>query len=611
MQDLLSIYSKTISNSNKPTEVKSHILEQYRRTETKMHNDDMIDRYKKFLSSSIILIDTNFTLYSQIMLKLNSTINTDLNKIRSTQFDTIPLYTVRKDLGSKYSGWTGHYLNQYYTTQYLANNQFIKTINRSLSPIVFNTTSILDSYNSSMPEMWSREFSSMFSMPINFHTVSSQSPMQKLLTQFGAGKLQFFKEYNVWKINTPDELKKISENNNSYIRTNSTNVIETIPLLGRFFNDVSLSAMWAYRTVISVNSFANKYGIMLGLGTDTWWLKQRNALQLIPSIGYISQYTPVTYATGKLQSYFNAFNPVGFVNILDTTINLLSMPPTSYEAISGLLSRGLDYYYNKYLTDNKLKFTERTTYTDLKGIPYINSNNEDCTHLNESDILTGQSRLGFPESNNSKTLDKINMLEPHVGIENSNLNNNIKFIFETVLLSNANTDNVGPIIFRSTLTSIKDTINPEWNGISYMGRPDKFYQYSGVTREISFGFTVYTNSEDEVKPQWNKLNALSGLCYPVKYYDNRTMKGSMIRLTIGNMFHRLYGFINSYNMSPHDDSMWSVRAPGKYSNTIELPHIVNVDIGFTVISNMAPLASDSRYEYDQVDKSSTNASTGS
>lgn len=607
MQDLLSSYNKSIANSNKPTKVKSHILEQYRQVETKMYNDNMIDRYNRFLSNDIILIDTNFTLYSQTMLKLNSSLNTNLNKIRSTHFYTIPLYTT----------WTDF--------DYSTNVQSTKNINMSIVPLSFSTVSNLDFYNNVMPEMWSREFSSMFSMPINFNTVSSQSPMQKLLTQFGAGKIQFFKEYNVWKVNTPDELKKISENNNSYIRTNSTNIIETIPLLGRFFNDVALSAMWAYRTVISINSFVNKYGAMVGLGTDNWWLKQRNELQSIPSVpgSALLQYYPVSYSqsdTGifnKTQSYFDAFNPIGSVNLLDTTINLLSMPPTSYEAVSGLLSRVLDYYYNMKLTIDNTKFTEKTRYKDLANNIYINSSSVDNTYIKSGNILTGQSRLGFPESNDPvnktyiSTLDKINMLEPGMDIDNIDLNNNIKFIFETVLLSDADISNVAPIIFRSTLTSIKDTISPEWNGISYMGRPDKFYQYSGVTREISFGFTVYTNSEDEVKPQWNKLNALSGLCYPVEYYDNRTMKGSMIRLTIGNMFHRLYGFINSYNMSPHDDSMWSVRAPGKYSNTIELPHVVNIDIGFTVIPNVAPLASDSRYEYIQLSQTSTSVNSDS
>jgi len=504
MQDILSVYNNTISNSNKQPTIKSNILSNYHSTVNSFSTKNIYDTYT---SGDQYIINEKFNLSVQTLLKLNS----NNNKTLST-FITPSLYQIRKDSGSTYSGWSAHYLNSNFNTDILIG---------------------FDNKNT-------------------YRFISSDISLQS---------------------------KDVLISNNTLISNHS--------ILYNFDNDTSLKIISTYRKLIQVGISIDKYGSILSSDVSSynlskWWLQQRNEFNLIPAglSNILFDMIPINYAKNRDSlSYFNAFNPLGLTNVFNTTLNVVSMPSTSYERNFGLLERIINYYYNVKLAIDHKKFTEdKFHYDPILDKDMTNTNNLTTKYPNK-DTTSFYSRLGFPDYISTGSVDRINVLDAYASLDN--IDNNIKFVFETSVIKN-NTD-VRPIIFRSTLTGIKDSISPEWNSIDYMGRPDTFYQYKGFTREISFSFTVYINDESEVGPQWSKLNALAGLCYPVEYYNNRTMKPPIIRLTIGDMFNRVYGFISSYSMGPHDDSMWlTTRINNK---NIELPHVVIVDISFTVISD--------------------------
>lgn len=195
-----------------------------------------------------------------------------------------------------------------------------------------------------------------------------------------------------------------------------------------------------------------------------------------------------------------------------------------------------------------------------------------------SDIIN---RLGFPQFSREESskygisdayYDKINRLDLNDPNE-KNVKDIITFKFEDI---SSESEPVS-IRFRSTLTGISDSISPEWNATKYLGRPDKFYTYDSVDRSISFSFKVYSYSKNEVPYQWRKINRLAGLCYPVSYSGNRVMKSPIIRLTIGNLYERIYGFIDSLDFKFDDDVMWDTE------DGYQLPMVVDITISFKMM----------------------------
>ena len=150
----------------------------------------------------------------------------------------------------------------------------------------------------------------------------------------------------------------------------------------------------------------------------------------------------------------------------------------------------------------------------------------------------------------------------------------IKFIFEDIS-SKPGIDI--PIIFRAILTGIKDNIKPTWNETNYLGRPDQFYTYNGITRDINFSLSVYIGSVNKITSQWKKINRLAGLCYPIEFGVGKGMKAPIIRLTIGDLYKRIYGFISDFSVDIPDEAFWDTEA-GR-----QLPQLINIGISFTVM----------------------------
>lgn len=168
----------------------------------------------------------------------------------------------------------------------------------------------------------------------------------------------------------------------------------------------------------------------------------------------------------------------------------------------------------------------------------------------------------------------------------------VKFRFEAI--DNDNTDEFTLIIFRAFLQGISDNFTGRWNSGQYVGRGENFYTYQGFDRAISFNFNVAPQTRDEVKPLIQKLNFLSSNVAP-DYNDAGRMRGSFMRLTIGDYFSRLPGFISGLNYTISDDTPWDIALYKNESygssrfrkefieNERQLPHLINVSVSFTPI----------------------------
>ena len=135
------------------------------------------------------------------------------------------------------------------------------------------------------------------------------------------------------------------------------------------------------------------------------------------------------------------------------------------------------------------------------------------------------------------------------------------------------------IIFPATLKGFNDTFSPEYSGERYIGRPDQVWVYQSTQREISFDFDVAALSKQQLLVCWEKLNYLIGLTYPTwkKVGNSARMEAPFMELTIGDMFNRTPGFINSLSYSIEDTTPWDI------DKGTQLPKAIDVEVTFTHI----------------------------
>ena len=110
------------------------------------------------------------------------------------------------------------------------------------------------------------------------------------------------------------------------------------------------------------------------------------------------------------------------------------------------------------------------------------------------------------------------------------------------------------IVFRAILSGISDSFTPDYAEEKYIGRPDKVYVYTGTSRTISFTFDIYPKSAEELPVLWTKMNALAGQTYPD--FRSGTMVAPFTKLTIGEMYTEMPGYISALTYTVQDNGTW-------------------------------------------------------
>jgi hypothetical protein len=168
-------------------------------------------------------------------------------------------------------------------------------------------------------------------------------------------------------------------------------------------------------------------------------------------------------------------------------------------------------------------------------------------------------------------LDRIDKINLHEYGEDYN-EDYIKFKFYDTI-------NKKYIIFPATLSDISDSITPEWNSERYIGRPDNVHVYTGTVRELSFSFKVGVFSKQQLLVCWEKINYLIGMTYPTwKTVGNSArMEAPFMELTIGDMFNKTPGYINSLSYNVEGTTPWDI------DEGTQLPKAIDVSVTFTHI----------------------------
>jgi len=282
------------------------------------------------------------------------------------------------------------------------------------------------------------------------------------------------------------------------------------------------------------------------------------------------------------------YQPGGIVNndLNPTSTNLPVINIISSTSLSSGLPKTLRDLDNENLSLFKNASIGRVSKRNSNERKKLNiTDNETIDQINYIGLLRG------PKSDNlgkivSDLVDKDGTKKPPDTLPKDL----IKFRFEAI-----NNDDVGDsifIFFRAFLSGINDRYTPTWNPNQYVGRGEKFYIYDGFQRDISFNFSIAAQTRDEIKPLIQKLNFLASNTAP-DYNIAGRMRGSFMRLTIGDYFVSLPGFISSLTYTLRDDSPWDIALYKNVEdefgqNERELPHMIDVSVSYTPIHDFLP-----------------------
>jgi hypothetical protein len=234
-------------------------------------------------------------------------------------------------------------------------------------------------------------------------------------------------------------------------------------------------------------------------------------------------------------------------------------------------------------------------------VRYFSAGNVGLSTATEEGILSGNSTnmqdkvAGYRTStafSTSKTKKKISYIQDDANLPiKSSTDKNSKPAYRSI---NSNFDDPivvsfamgqdDPVRFRAFIKDLNQSATPEYKSYQYIGRMEKFVNYVGVQRDISFKLGVIAFSKDELDGVWARINYLTGLVFP--YGFNRGIfQPNIVRLTIGDVYTEQPGYVTSLSTNFNElGESWEIDA-GR-----QVPIAAQMDIKFTIIEKTSKVA---------------------
>jgi len=277
-------------------------------------------------------------------------------------------------------------------------------------------------------------------------------------------------------------------------------------------------------------------------------------------------------------------------------------------------------------------FRKQTNDGQTPVIPYNADNygakTDIVTRLNIGNPGAPRARVNYTDTTNNTGVDKLNALAPFyfntsnqkpwdLEDDKGNLlatNDIIKFAFECIDNDDPDGSTAAALVFRAFLDGqISDSNQASYNTFKYVGRGETFRTYQGFDRSIGFSFKMFAQSRQELKPMYQKLNHLVSQVYPDYSATYNLMRGSVVKLTIGDYLYRVPGFLESVNVTiDNGNTPWEIQLnefinSGDPATTAQafrteattgikqgeddvrqLPHMVSVQCSFKPIMDILP-----------------------
>ena len=181
--------------------------------------------------------------------------------------------------------------------------------------------------------------------------------------------------------------------------------------------------------------------------------------------------------------------------------------------------------------------------------------------------------------------DSVNGSKPSGTKEGRDL---IKFRFHVIT-----PDTTRILYFRAFLDSFADNYSGQWNPIKYLGRAEDFQIYSGFQRKITLSFKIAAATREEMKPLYKKMVYLASATAPSYADSGQFMRGTIVKLTLGDYVYELPGVLNSCNFTWNTEYPWEIALTepenlNRDTYQQELPMVLDCNIDFTPIHTFTP-----------------------
>jgi hypothetical protein len=324
---------------------------------------------------------------------------------------------------------------------------------------------------------------------------------------------------------------------------------------------------------------------ILGFDIDTGNQTSNNpfGFKQAPANQTLSTFTPPDFKTNVLtQDQINSKKPIqgGGSTLVNNFIteDLVNNNKTILSFSPNYLVNNIEQRVS--LGDPGSRIKDRSDYTlgGLGGFSGENNIKNALDKITAFPIYEGSYKKLDAASGGATTLDDPNSL-------------NDLATFYIAAYKNDTSANAFYIHFRAFINNFSDSYSPKWNSINYVGRGNTLYNYEGFTRDVKMSFTVAAQSKQELMPMYYKLNYLASTLAP-DYTDAGFMRGTLYKMTMGAYLFETPGIITSLNYTIPEQSPWEINIGNSKTssdNSVkELPHIINVDLGFTPIQDFLP-----------------------
>lgn len=191
-----------------------------------------------------------------------------------------------------------------------------------------------------------------------------------------------------------------------------------------------------------------------------------------------------------------------------------------------------------------------------------------------------------PPTNALSTSDPINS-EPIYRKEEADFNDKFQMIpFGFSIYDQPTPLNVR---FRAYLDSFSDNFTGNWAQTKYLGRAESFKTYEGFDRQINIGFKIAAQTRADLNVLYRKINLLASVTAPSYSADGIFMKGSWVRMTVGDYLSKVPCTIGSVGFSWQQDYPWEIKVNAdKEKDVIIVPHVLDVTLTAAVDHDFVP-----------------------
>jgi len=143
--------------------------------------------------------------------------------------------------------------------------------------------------------------------------------------------------------------------------------------------------------------------------------------------------------------------------------------------------------------------------------------------------------------------------------------------------------------FQATLSQLQESYQPNWSSKSFFGRTEKIHTYVETDRTLDLQFVIFANAMRELQNVRERTTWLAQQTYGSYNASsnnvNRIKSGPLVRLTIGDIFAGIPGYIRNLSFN------WDHGGPGgkwELTQNLRMPQSVSVSLSFQVIHDFLP-----------------------